>query len=87
MPTEVIGIAVGCMGNMIGFRHQHLPSDDAPLMFLITMLWRCIQLRFPSTNTSLGSLVIIENEGLLRNSMSALAGGRARETNKRFNLM
>ena len=33
MPRDVIGIASDCMGNMIGFRRQSEPVDDAPVIF------------------------------------------------------
>lgn len=33
MPTEVIGFASDCMGNMMGFRRQSAPSDDSPVVF------------------------------------------------------
>ncbi|MCX7417970.1 MAG: SMI1/KNR4 family protein [Planctomycetia bacterium] len=33
MPSNVIGIASDCMGNMIGFWRQHEISDDAPVVF------------------------------------------------------
>lgn len=33
MPTDMIGIASDCMGNMIGFRRQSASSDDSPVLF------------------------------------------------------
>lgn len=33
MPEDVIGIGSDCMGNMIGFRRQETPTDDAPVVF------------------------------------------------------
>jgi len=33
MPDDLIGIGSDCMGNMIGFRRQEKPSDDAPVLF------------------------------------------------------
>ncbi|HUQ68577.1 MAG TPA: SMI1/KNR4 family protein [Planctomycetaceae bacterium] len=33
MPDDVIGVASDCMGNMIGFHRQSLPSDDSPVVF------------------------------------------------------
>jgi SMI1 / KNR4 family (SUKH-1) len=33
MPTDVIGFASDCMGNMIGFRRQAASSDDSPVVF------------------------------------------------------
>jgi hypothetical protein len=33
MPSDVIGVASDCMGNMIGFRRQTGAVDDAPVVF------------------------------------------------------
>jgi hypothetical protein len=33
MPDDIIGFASDCMGNMIGFRRQNEPSDEAPVFF------------------------------------------------------
>jgi SMI1/KNR4 family protein SUKH-1 len=33
MPTDVIGVASDCMGNLIGFRRQSASSDDSPVVF------------------------------------------------------
>jgi hypothetical protein len=33
MPEDVVGFGSDCMGNMIGFRRQDKPSDDAPVVF------------------------------------------------------
>jgi SMI1 / KNR4 family (SUKH-1) len=33
MPTDVIGVASDCMGNMIGFRRSDQRSDDLPVVF------------------------------------------------------
>lgn len=33
MPDDIIGVASDCMGNIIGFRRQTEPSEDAPVVF------------------------------------------------------
>ncbi|MBN2384553.1 SMI1/KNR4 family protein [bacterium] len=33
MPTDVIGFASDCMGNMFGFLRNSVPSDDSPVVF------------------------------------------------------
>jgi hypothetical protein len=33
MPSDLIGVASDCMGNLIGFRRQLTSSDDSPVVF------------------------------------------------------
>ena len=33
MPSDIIGVASDCRGNLLGFRRQTAPADDSPVVF------------------------------------------------------